>query len=99
MKGHVTYQHETANEFGAAFSQINPTGSPTVTQDGHEWIQRAGSLWGTYKTIRSYIGFCSTESVIAYAARHNLRRIKHGKFTLLRKDQVDQVTGAKGGES
>lgn len=68
--------------------------SPTVTRDGHEWIQRAGYLWGTYKTYRSYLGFGSPESVIAYAARHNLRRIKHGKYTLLCKDQVDSVTGA-----
>jgi hypothetical protein len=74
-----------------------PTSSPTVTQDGHEWVERAGYLWGTYKTIRSYIGFCSIESVVAYAARHNLRRIKHGKYTLLRKDQVDHVSGADGG--
>ena len=75
-----------------------PRKTPTVTQDGHEWLQRAGYLWGTYNTIRSYIGFRSTESVIAYAARNNLRRIKHGKFTLLRKDQVDRATGASGGE-
>lgn len=75
-------------------SQNGLTSSPTVTQDGHEWIQRAGSLWGTYKTIRSYIGFVSAESVIAYAARHNLRRIKHGKYTLLSKNQVDAKTGA-----
>jgi len=60
--------------------------SPTVTQDGYEWFQRAGFLWGTYRTIQSYIGFGSPE--------HNLKRIKHGKYTLLRKDQVDQVTGA-----
>jgi hypothetical protein len=40
------------------------------------------------------MGFGSDESVIAYAARHNLKRIKHGKYTLLRKDQVDSVTGA-----
>lgn len=68
--------------------------SPTVTQDGYEWFQRAGFLWGTYRTIQSYIGFGSTESVISFAARNNLKRIKHGKYTLLRKDQVDQVTGA-----
>ena len=75
-------------------NQTNPNGSPTVTQDGHEWIQRAGHLWGTYTTYKSYLGFWSNESVIAYAARHNLRRIKHGKYTLLRKDQVDSSTGA-----
>ena len=70
------------------------TPSKKITQDGHAWIQRAGTLWGTYKIIQSYIGFSSAESVIAYAARHNLRRIKHGKFTLLSKDQVDAKTGA-----
>ena len=68
--------------------------TPTVTQDGHDWIQRAGKLWGTYKTFKSYMGFGSDESVIAYAARHNLRRLKHGKYTILSKDQVDSVTGA-----
>ena len=46
--------------------------TPTVTQDGQEWFQRAGKLWGTYKTYRSYMGFSSYESVITYAARHNL---------------------------
>jgi hypothetical protein len=50
--------------------------SPTVTEDGYEWFQRAGFLWGTYRTIQSYIGFGSTESVISFAARHNLKRIK-----------------------
>lgn len=68
--------------------------TPTVTEDGHEWIPRAGYLWGNYKTVQSYIGFRSIQSVVAYAARHNLRRIKHGKQTLLRKDQVDLATGA-----
>jgi len=97
MKNHFLYQGKDANEFGSSISKTNPTLSPTFTQDGHEWVQRAGYLWGTYKTIRSYIGFSSAESVIAYAARHNLRRIKHGKYTLLRKDQVDHVTGADEG--
>ena len=68
--------------------------TPTVTQDGHDWIQRAGKLWGTYKTFKSYMGFGSDESVIAYAARNNLRRLKHGKYTILSKDQVDSVSGA-----
>ena len=68
--------------------------TPTVTQDGHHWIQRAGKLWGTYKTIQSYLGLGSTESAVSYAARHNLKRLKHGKYTILSKDQVDQVTGA-----
>ena len=65
-----------------------------IIQDGREWIQRAGFLWGNYKDFQDYIGFSSPESVIAFAARHNLKRIKHGKYTLLRKDQVDSVTGA-----
>ena len=94
MTNYSIHQRETVNNLGAPSSKIINGNSPTVTQDGHEWVQRAGHLWGTYETVRSYIGFRSSESVISYAARHNLRRIKHGKYTLLRKDQVDLVTGA-----
>ena len=68
--------------------------TPTVTKDLHEWFQRAGYLWGTYETYQSYSGSKSIESVVAFATRHNLKKIKHGKLTLLRKDQFDQVTGA-----
>ena len=66
----------------------------TVTQDGYEWIQRGGYLWGGYPTIKSYMGFSSVESVVTWAYRHNLKKIKHGKYTLIRKDQVDKVSGA-----
>ena len=68
--------------------------TPTVELDGHQWIQRAGQLWGTYRTISSYIGYKKPEAVANFALRHNLTRIKHGKQTLLRKDQVDLTTGA-----
>lgn len=68
--------------------------TPTVHLDGQEWIQRAGTLWGTYHTVKSYLGFCSTGSAIAFAARHNLKRLKHGKYTILSKDQIDSVSGA-----
>lgn len=68
--------------------------TPTIQLDGHEWIQRAGKLWGTYRTVKSYLGFCSTGSAIAFAARHNLKRLKHGKLTIVSKDQIDSITGA-----
>jgi hypothetical protein len=68
--------------------------TPTVELDGQQWIQRAGRLWGTYKTTQSYLGFCSTGSVIAFASRHNLKRLKHGKLTIVSKDQIDAITGA-----
>jgi hypothetical protein len=68
--------------------------TPTVTQDGHDWIQRAGKLWGTYQTFASYLGRKSANSVACFASRHNLKRIKHGKQVLLSKDQVDSKTGA-----
>ena len=68
--------------------------TPTVELDGHQWIQRAGFLWGTYQTVSSYIGYKKPEAVANFALRHNLTRIKHGKKTLLRKDQVDLTTGA-----
>ena len=66
----------------------------TVKQDGYEWIVRAGKLWGTYEQFASYLGRESSKSVTIYAANKKLTRIKHGKYTLLNKDEVDRVTGA-----
>ncbi len=68
--------------------------TPTIELEGHQWIQRAGRLWGTYQTYASYLGRKSPNSVACFAVRHNLTRIKHGKHTLLSKDQVDSTTGA-----
>jgi len=68
--------------------------TPTVERDGHFWIQRAGFLWGNYETVSSYIGYSTSQSIANFALRHNLTRIKHGRTTLLRKDEVDATTGA-----
>ena len=68
--------------------------TPTVELDGHQWIQRAGFLWGTYQTISSYIGYKEPQAVANFALRNNLTRIKHGRESCLRKDQVDKTTGA-----
>jgi hypothetical protein len=68
--------------------------TPTVKIDGHQWYQRAGKLWGNYKTVASYIGYKSPQAVANFALRHNLTRIKHGKQTIVLKDQVDEKSGA-----
>jgi len=68
--------------------------TPTVEIDGHHWIMRAGRPCGTYETVTSYLGRSSIDSTINFAARHNLTKLKHGKFTIIPKDQIDRVTGA-----
>jgi hypothetical protein len=68
--------------------------TPTVEIDGHDWIQRAGRPCGTYETITSYLGKKSIESSVSFVARHNLTRLKHGKLTIVPKDQIDAATGA-----
>ena len=67
--------------------------TPTVEADGHNWIQRAGRLWGDYETLASYTGG-SIQSTVNFCARHNLTRVKHGKNTIVPKDQIDAATGA-----
>ena len=68
--------------------------TPTVEVDGQNWIQRAGRLWGDYETLTSYGGRSSIESTVNFCARHNLTRVKHGKHTIVPKDDFDAATGA-----
>ena len=68
--------------------------APTVEIDGYNWIQRAGRPCGTYETITAYLGKGSIESSVNFVARHNLTRLKHGKNTIVPKDEIDAATGA-----
>ena len=64
-----------------------------VVADGHEWIQRAGQLWGTYETCAAYLGICRA-SLTNYVWRHNLRTIRHGRKALINKLELDRASGA-----
>jgi hypothetical protein len=68
--------------------------TPTIKIDGLPWIQRAGQPCGTYETITSYLGRASIQSTVNFVARHNLTRLKHGKFTIVPKAEIDAATGA-----
>ena len=67
--------------------------TPTIEIDGHQWIVRAGVPYGTYQTLTSYLGRASKESTVAFVARHNLKRLKHGKYTIVPKPQIDVASG------
>ena len=67
--------------------------TPTIEIDGHQWIVRAGVPCGTYETLTSYLGRASKESTVAFVARHNLKRLKHGKYTIVPKSQIDAASG------
>ena len=68
--------------------------SKTIAEDGYEWIQRAGQLWGDYQTSASYIGM-KPDSFAVYRYKHNLRTIKHGRKSMVRKSDLDRATGAQ----
>ena len=68
-------------------------GTKTVAEDGYEWIQRAGQLWGDYSTCASYIGM-KRQSFTVYRYKHNLKTIRHGRKAMIRKSDLDQSTGA-----
>lgn len=64
-----------------------------VVEDGFEWIPRAGQLWGTYDTCAEYCGG-SRSTFPNYVFRHGIRTIKHGRFTLANKHDLDRKSGA-----
>lgn len=64
-----------------------------VCVDGLPWIKRGGRLWGPYKVCAEYIGV-SPNSFATYVYRHNLKTIKHGRRSLVSKEELDNVTGA-----
>lgn len=64
-----------------------------VEEDGLLWVKRAGRLWGNYKTCSEYMGIAPS-SFATYVWRHNLKSIKHGRRSLVSKDQLDRESGA-----
>ena len=68
--------------------------TPTVEIDGHPWIMRNGVPCGTYEVVMSYLGRASTESAVGFVAKHNITKLKHGKFTIVPKPQIDAASGA-----
>jgi len=64
-----------------------------VKEDGLPWIKRGGRLWGTYKTCAEYIGL-NPSSFATYVWRHNLKPIKHGRRSLVSKEELDEKSGA-----
>lgn len=64
-----------------------------VEEDKYFWFKKAGLLWGTYDTMSAYTGIARS-SFPVYVWRHNIKTIKHGRFTLASKLDVDQKSGA-----
>jgi hypothetical protein len=62
-------------------------------EDGLPWFQKGGKLWGTYHVCAEYMGIASN-SFASYVWRHNLRSIKHGRRSLVSKDELDRKSGA-----
>lgn len=65
----------------------------TIIEDGYEWIQRAGQLWGTYDTAADYCGM-QRVSFPSFVCKHKMATIKHGRRSLVNKAELDRVTGA-----
>ena len=68
--------------------------TPTIEIDGYQWFLRAGEPYGTYATLTAYLGRASVASTVGFVARHKIKKLKHGKHTIVSKPQVDSVTGA-----
>lgn len=64
-----------------------------VLEDGYEWIQRGGKLWGTYDVAAPYSGN-KRASFPNYVFRHDIKTIKHGRLTLVDKADLDRKSGA-----
>ena len=64
-----------------------------VEEDGLMWIKRAGRLWGTYKTCAEYMGL-NPGSFATFVWRHNLNSIKHGRRSLVSKEELNRKSGA-----
>ena len=63
-----------------------------VVEDGLPWIKRGGRLWGTYHVSAEYIGIAPS-SFATYVWRHNLVSIKHGRRSLVSKEELDRKSG------
>jgi len=68
--------------------------NPTIEIDGYPWFLRAGEPFGTYETVTAYLGRRSVASSVAFVAKHNIKKLKHGKQTIVSKPQIDAATGA-----
>jgi len=64
-----------------------------VEADGLMWIPRAGLLWGTYRVCAEYMGVAPS-SFATHVWRHNLKTIKHGRRSLVSKEELDRKSGA-----
>lgn len=69
----------------------------TIHLDGLPWIKRAGQAWGNYDVCAEYVGIARS-SFPVYVWRHGLKTITHGRYKLVRKRDLDQVSGAISGE-
>lgn len=65
--------------------------------DGLPWINRAGQVWGDYDVCAEYIGVARS-SFPAYVWRHNLPTISHGRKKIVRKRDLDRISGASTAE-
>ena len=63
-----------------------------VMEDGLPWFQRGGRLWGTYRVGAEYMGI-APNSFATFVWRHNLKSIKHGRRSLVAKDELDEKSG------
>lgn len=64
--------------------------------DGLPWIKRAGQAWGDYDVAAEYTGIARS-SFPVFVWRHSIKTITHGRKKLVRKRDLDRVSGAISG--
>ena len=64
-----------------------------VEEDRLMWVPQAGQLWGDYKTCAKYRGI-SPSSFAAYVWRHHIKTITYGRRKIVRKTDLDRLSGA-----
>jgi len=71
-----------------------PLPTPNMIEvDGMPCIRRAGRIWMFDKHAAAYVG--KTESSYrSWVCLHRLTRIRHGKFALSPKEEIDRLTGS-----
>lgn len=72
---------------------VTPNTPNTVMVDGMPCIKRAGRIWMYDADAAAYIG--KTESSYrSWVCLNQLTRIRHGKYALSPKEEIDRLTGS-----
>jgi len=67
-------------------------GTNEVTVDGMSCIQRAGRVWMTDAVAAEYVGRTAA-GYRCWVHSNRITRIRHGRWALSPKDEIDKVSG------